>query len=112
MIVYYKLRAFIVTWLMRLIPRPTPIVYKGENSALTMCAQIGLLGYEKVLIVTDDFLGSSGILDGIKQTLESTHVQYLVYDGILPDPTFDKVQEGEKVFAENHCDAIIAVGGG
>ena len=34
-ILYFKLRAFVVTWLLRLLPRSTPMVYKGPGSALT-----------------------------------------------------------------------------
>ena len=45
-----------------------------------------MLGYSKVLIATDNFLGSSGILDGIKATLSKNGVEFAIYDGILPDP--------------------------
>jgi len=94
-IIYFKLRAVVVTWLMRLLPRNPPIVYKGINSALTLCEQVAVLGYNKVLLVTDHFLDSSGLLDGIKATLQKTGVEFLVYDGVLPDPAFDQVQAGE-----------------
>jgi alcohol dehydrogenase class IV len=109
---YYKFMAFVVTWLLRLLPRNAPVVYKGPNSALTLCEQVSLLGFGKVIIVTDDFLGKSGILDGIKETLTRTGVEYTVYDGILPDPSFDKVQEGEAQLRMENCEAVIAVGGG
>ena len=109
---YYKFRAFAVTWLLRLLPRNAPVVYKGPNSALTLCEQVSMLGFSKVLIVTDDFLGKSGILDGIKETLTRTGVKFAIYDGVLPDPTFDKVQEGEAVLRTEDCQAIVAVGGG
>ena len=33
---YYKFMAFVVTWLLRLLPRNAPVVYKGPNSALTL----------------------------------------------------------------------------
>jgi alcohol dehydrogenase len=109
---YYKFRAFAVTWLLRLLPRNAPIVYKGPNSALTLCEQVAMLGFSKVIIVTDDFLGKSGILDGIKETLRRTGVEFAIYDGVLPDPTFDQVQDGEAVLRTENCRAIIAVGGG
>jgi alcohol dehydrogenase len=104
-ILYFKLRAVVVTWLMRLLPRNPPIVYKGINSALTLCEQVAVL-------VTDHFLDSSGLLDGIKATLQKTGVEFLVYDGVLPDPAFDQVQAGEAMLRSGHCTAIIAVGGG
>ena len=111
-ILYFKLRAFVVTWLMRLLPRNPPIVYKGINSAITMCEQVAVLGYSKVILVTDNFLDSSGLLDGIKATLGKTGVEFVVYNGVLPDPAFDQVQAGEAMIRTGRCQAIIAVGGG
>lgn len=111
-ILYYKFMAVAVTWLLRLLPRNAPVVYKGVNSALTLCEQVAILGFTKVVIVTDDFLGSSGILDGIKAKLAETNVEFVVYDGVLPDPAFDQVQEGEALLRTERCQAIIAVGGG
>ena len=109
---YYKFMAIVVTWLLRLLPRNAPVVYKGLNSALVLCEQVAVLGFGKVLIVTDDFLGSSGILDGIKATLEKSGVEFAVFDGVLPDPAFDQVQAGEAVYRSEACQAVIAVGGG
>ena len=74
-ILYFKIRAVLVTWLMRLLPRNPPIVFKGVNSALTLCEQVAVLGYTKVIIATDNFLGGSGILDGIKATLTKQGVE-------------------------------------
>ena len=111
-ILYFKIRAVLVTWLMRLLPRNPPIVFKGVNSALTLCEQVAVLGYTKVIIATDNFLGGSGILDGIKATLTKQGVEYVVFDGILPDPAFDQVQEGEAMIRTQRCQAVIAVGGG
>ena len=110
--IYYKFTAFIVTWLMRLLPRNAPIVYKGINSALVLCEQVALLGFTRVIIVTDEFLGGSGILDGVKSTLTENGVEFVVFDGVLPDPAFDQVQAGEAMLRSENCQAVIAVGGG
>ncbi len=109
---YYKFMAFVVTWLLRLLPRNAPMVFKGANSSLTMAEQVSLLGFNKVLIVTDEFLGGSGILDGIKAKLSETGVEFAVFDGVLPDPAFDQVQNGEALLRTEKCEAVIAVGGG
>ena len=111
-ILYYKFMAVVVTWLLRLLPRNAPVVYKGVNSALTLCEQVAILGFSKVVIITDDFLGSSGILDGIKAKLTETGVEFVVFDGVLPDPAFDQVQAGEALLRTERCQAVIAVGGG
>lgn len=109
---YFKFRAFVVTWLLRLIPRSAPIVYKGPGSALTLCEQVGVMGLKKALIVTDDFLGKSGILDGIKETLTRSGVEFTVFDGVEPDPAFPQVQAGEAHLRTEGCDCVIGVGGG
>ena len=84
MIFYYKFRAFLVTWLLRLMPRESPIVFKGPKSAITLCEQVALLGYKKVLIVTDAFLGASPVVGNVKQALQDNEVEVVVYDGVLP----------------------------
>lgn len=111
-ILYYKMRAVAVTWLLRLMPRQAPMIFKGANSSLALCEQVAVLGYQKVLIVTDNFLYTSGLLDKIISTLEENNVRFAVYDGVLPDPTFDQVQAAEEKLREENCEAIIAVGGG
>ena len=111
-ILYYKMRAVAITWLLRLMPRQAPMIFKGANSSLALCEQVAVLGYQKVLIVTDNFLYTSGLLDKIISTLEGNNVRFTVYDGVLPDPTFDQVQAAEKKLREENCEAIIAIGGG
>lgn len=109
---YYKLRAVVVTWLMRLLPRNPPVVFKGPHSSLTLCEQVAILGYTKVIIVTDNFLDSSGLLDAIKTRLTEHKVEFAVFDGVLPDPAFDQVQRGEAMVRTERCQAVIGVGGG
>ena len=111
-ILYFKLRAIVVKFLMLLLPRNPPIVFKGPDSALTLCEQVAFLGYKKVILVTDNFLGGSGILDGIKATLTRQEVEFAIFDGVLPDPAFDQVQQGEAMIRAERCEAVIAVGGG
>ena len=69
--------ALVVTWLLRLLPRNPPIVFTGLNSSLVLCDQLAVLGFKRVLIVTDNFLGGSGILDGIKGKLSEGGVEFV-----------------------------------
>ena len=112
MILYYKLRAFVVTWLLRLLPRQAPIVFKGPDSMLTLCEQAAVLGFRKVIIVTDGFLAGSGLLDGMQQALSKHGVDYVVYDGVRPNPSFEQVVEAEALLDREGAEAVIAVGGG
>ena len=109
---YYKVRAQGVKLLLRLLPRNQSVVYAGRGSSLDLCRQAPLLGYKKVLLVTDRFLDGSGLLDGIKETLHNNRVEFAVYDGVKPDPEFEQVEEGEALLRSEGCDAVFGVGGG
>lgn len=109
---YYRIRAVLVKWVLRLLPRNTPLVFQGADASINLCRQISRLGYERVLVVTDEFLATSGVLDGIEATLSETKVTYRVFSDILPDPDFTQVQAGEVALREHRGAAIVAVGGG
>ena len=109
---YFKLRAIGVTWLLRLLPRNQPVVFAGPGSSLELCRQVALLGYRKVLIVTDAFLAGSGLLNDIKNALNKAGVEHVIYEGIEPDPRFEQVVAGEEVLAGSSCQAVIGIGGG
>nr|WHW29780.1 putative iron-containing alcohol dehydrogenase [uncultured bacterium] len=111
-IIYYKIRAVLVTLLLRMLPRNPPIIFKGADSSIALCEQLAVLGYQKALLVTDNFLHTSGLLNGITEKLDSLGVAYAIYDGVLPDPAFDQVQAGEKLLTNERCDCVVAVGGG
>ncbi|MDE6656064.1 MAG: iron-containing alcohol dehydrogenase, partial [Anaeroplasmataceae bacterium] len=39
-------------------------------------------------------------------------IAYIVYDKTIPNPTIDQVEEARVLYLDNHCQGIIAVGGG
>jgi len=109
---YYKSMAKVMKIAAAVVPMPKPTLFTGEDSSLELCQAISQLGYKKLLIVTDEVLVKIGLLDKIKERLSELNVAYVIYDGILPDPTYDQVHKGVDILANNHCDAILAVGGG
>lgn len=54
----------------------------------------------------------NGIYDEIIGILNSTEKSVVEFSGIMPNPTYAKVQEGAKLARENNVDFILAVGGG
>lgn len=95
-----------------IIPMPKPTLFTGTDSSLELCDAISHLGIKKLLLVTDKVLVKIGLLAKITQRLDSLGIQYVIYDGILPDPTYDQVEDGLKILQKNKCVAILAVGGG
>lgn len=57
-------------------------------------------------------LKRSGLYDRIRSILESAGKTVVDFGGIMPNPTYAKVQEGAEVARECNVDFILAVGGG
>ena len=54
----------------------------------------------------------NGVYDEIVGILNAEGKRIVEFSGIMPNPTYAKVQEGAKLARENHVDLIRAVGGG
>ena len=54
----------------------------------------------------------SGLYEKIHSWLEECGKEVIDFGGIMPNPTYRKVQEGAKVVHEKNIDFILAVGGG
>lgn len=65
-----------------------------------------------VLIVTDEILVKLGMVDKVIDSLEDFGLDYVVFDKVLPDPPEHLVYEAVKVYEDNDCDTIVAIGGG
>lgn len=55
---------------------------------------------------------SNGIYDEIIAILNANNKHIVEFSGIMPNPTYAKVQEGVNIARENNVDLILAVGGG
>src|SRR5512140_1702053 len=96
----------------RLIPDRVPMTLLGAGSSKDLCAAIAQAGAKRVLIVTDAMLVRLGLVAEITRALEDNGVACCVYDGVEPDPTSAHVEAGLSLLRREHCDAILAVGGG
>ncbi|MCQ2603091.1 MAG: iron-containing alcohol dehydrogenase, partial [Clostridia bacterium] len=69
-------------------------------------------GYKSLLIVTDNFLYENGKATPIAEACESEGMKCTIYHGVVPNPTIPNIEEGLKIYKENDCDCIVALGGG
>ncbi|XMB86849.1 iron-containing alcohol dehydrogenase [Mycoplasmatota bacterium WC44] len=109
--ILYKILSFTLNFVMiAVIPKVK--VIKGENST----ERVGKLVKEKkgsrVLIVTDKVIHQLGLVDGVKESLETEEIPYFIYDGVKPDPTKSMVLEVVTMIKNNNVDLIVAIGGG
>ena len=57
-------------------------------------------------------LKRTGLYDEIMQILNQAGKTVVEFSGIMPNPTYEKVQEGAKLCRDHNVDFILAVGGG
>lgn len=57
-------------------------------------------------------LKRTGLYDKLRTWLEASDKNVTGFGGIMPNPTYAKVQEGVQLVRENNIDFILAVGGG
>lgn len=88
-------------------------VYFGEGAAREHLAE-AVSGYGKnvMLAYGGGSVKKNGIYDELKTILENAGKTVTDFSGIMSNPTYAKVQEGEKLAKEQKIDFILAVGGG
>lgn len=90
-------------------PRHTLI---GRDGITKIPYFLGRLNAERVLVVTDKGLMKTGTAGKVTAVLDDASINYVVYDGVQPNPTVRIVNEALQFFQQNQCGAIIAIGGG
>ena len=66
-------------------------------------------GFKKLMLVCDSSLA---FLTSINEHLPRISSEIVKFDDFKPNPLYDSVVKGVEVFRTEHCDAIIAIGGG
>lgn len=97
---------------MPLLPWRKPELLVGENKILELPSLIKKQGLSKVLVVTSKELIDLGLLNGLFAQMKTDALEYVIYDGTIPNPTIDNIEEGLALYKENNCQGIIAFGGG
>ena len=88
----------------------TPFLPYREPNILSSCEAVGdALAKENIRSV---LIVSRRLPDSVRASLEQKEISYVIYDKTKPNPTVDNVEEGLMLYNENHCSAIIAIGGG
>lgn len=66
----------------------------------------------RVLIVSDPGVVAAGWLTDVQADLAEVGVQSVVFQALTPNPKDHEVMAGALLYAREHCDVIVAVGGG
>lgn len=87
-------------------------VYFGEAIASEALSQELLkVGKTVMLAYGGGSVKKSGVYEELKNLILQAGKEVVDFPGIMPNPTYAKVQEGAKLAQEKHVDFILAVGG-
>ena len=64
------------------------------------------------LIVTDSGITRNSLTKPLEDILKKCGIAYIIYDKTRPNPTVHNVEEALKIYLQNNCDSLIAIGGG
>lgn len=88
-------------------------VYFGEGAAADALKQeLSRFGETVMLAYGGGSVKKSGVYDELKALLTEAGKKVVDFSGIMPNPTYAKVQAGAELAKEQHVDFILAVGGG
>ena len=109
---YYRINQKVLKFAMRFMDWKEPTLLEGEGAILKLPQFIKDKGINKVLVVTDKGLMGLHILDPMFDELKRVGVEYVIYDGVQPNPTIPNIEECKSIYIDNKCEGIIAFGGG
>lgn len=66
----------------------------------------------KAIIICDSGVVQAGIVDKVQDSLESEHIDFVIYDKVMPNPRDTHCAEAACLAREAGVDVILGVGGG
>ena len=69
-------------------------------------------GYKHPLVVTDKGLYSLGMHENLVNSIKEKGLGCSLYFDVVANPTIKNVNDGLKIYKDEGCDSIIAIGGG
>jgi alcohol dehydrogenase class IV len=94
------------SWTMNL---PVPVEF-GAGSLQRLEGYLGR-GY-KAFVVTYEVMRATGVIDRIRDLLETAGIESLVFDRVSPEPKSEQVEEAAALAREFGADVIVGCGGG
>lgn len=91
---------------------PTKVYFGEKAAAKALPVELAKVGKTVMLAYGGGSVKKSGVYDEICGYLRDAGKEIIDFSGIMPNPTYRKVQEGAALAREKKVDFILAVGGG
>ena len=91
---------------------PTKVYFGEGSTAQAFDEELGKVGETVMLAYGGGSIKKNGVYDEMKEKLSQAGKKVVEFSGIMPNPTYAKVQEGAALARNKQVDFILAVGGG
>lgn len=84
----------------------------GKDAICELSRILEGFGAKNVLVVYDKGVKAVGIADKVVGAIDNKKFKVIEFDGVVPNPTNEVVEEGYELAKRNEVNAFVAVGGG
>lgn len=84
----------------------------GEGCSKQLAAGVVSSGLKRVMCIFDRGVEAAGIVEPVIAGLEASDIEVVRFNGVLPDPPMEVVEQCTSIARDVKPDAFVAVGGG
>ena len=84
----------------------------GRGAVEKLPEIINRYGLKNIMVVYDSGVKAAGIAERVMEQVEKAGVKAVVFDGVIPNPTNEVVEEAATIAEEAKVDGFVAAGGG
>jgi len=91
--------------------RPAKVIF-GTGVATKLGDELRDRKLKRALLVADEGIRKSGVLDDIKKSLKNAEIGFEIFSEVRPNSGDKIVERGAQIAKKESCDVIVGVGGG
>lgn len=90
---------------------PTKVFF-GKNALNEASEELSKIGKKCLIVTGQNSAKVSGALDDYLKILKDSDIDYVIFDKVEENPSFETVSLGKKLCLVEGCDFIVGIGGG
>ena len=106
---FYRTFQKVMYFSIPLLPYREPILLNGNDDIIDVLKKSNT---SNVMLVTGKRIRGHGLTAKLEEKLCKNHIKCTIFDETLQNPTSSNVEDARTMYLNNHCEAIIAFGGG
>ena len=109
---FYRLYHYGLKLLIRFLPPPSPILFRGDNALEDLIAHIQSNKLNRLLLVTDQQIYTLGLHRELSDQLAKHSIAPELYSDVEPNNPIDNIEQALNHYQQTQCIGIICLGGG